>query len=147
MNRQINAAIGLAVTVISTLALEIRSARAEPASSPAQVLRYAEQGWSAADRDAFYTTSQGSVMMPYAWFRALRRVDVDAPFAGDQLQRYGYLPNAKSTRNPEGLPVGFVIDGNTTSGDLGMTCAACHTAQLEYEKDGVTYALRPDGAP
>jgi hypothetical protein len=145
MNRQINVAIGMAAIVISTLALEIRSARAEP--SAAQVLRYAEQGWSAADRDAFYTTSQGSLMMPYAWFRALRRMDVDEPFAGDQLQRYGYLPNAKSTSNPEGLPVGFVITGNTTSGELGMTCAACHTAQLEYEKDGVTHALRLDGAP
>jgi hypothetical protein len=147
MSRQINAAMALAVIVISTPALEIRSARAEPASGAPQVLKYAEQNWSAADRDAFYTTSQGSVMMPYAWFRALRRVDVDEPFAGDQLQRYGYLPNAKSTRNPEGLPVGFVITGNTTSGDLGLTCAACHTAQLEYEKDGVTYALRLDGAP
>ncbi len=28
-----------------------------------------------------------------------------------------------------------------------MTCAACHTAQLEYKKDDVTYALRLDGAP
>src|SRR5438874_2301594 len=80
-------------------------------------------------RDAFYTTSQGSVMMPYTWFRALPRVDVDEPFAGDQLQRYGYLPNPKSRSNPEGLPIGFVIAGDTTTGDIGMTCAACHTAQ------------------
>jgi processive rubber oxygenase RoxA-like protein len=147
MNRRINVAVGLAVIVISTLALDIRSAHVEPASSAAPVLKYVEQGWLAADRDAFYTTSQGSLMMPYTWFRALRRVDVDEPFAGDQLQRYGYLPNAKSASNPEGLPVGFVITGNTISGEVGMTCAACHTGQLEYEKEGVTYALRLDGAP
>jgi hypothetical protein len=110
------------------------------------VVIYADQGWSDAERDLFYTTSQGSHMMPYAWFKALRRLDVDEPFAADQLQRYGYLHNDRPN-NPEGLPVGFVIDGDTASGQLGMTCAACHTGQLEYEKDGVTSALRLDGAP
>jgi hypothetical protein len=30
---------------------------------------------------------------PYAWFKALRRLDADDPFAADQLRRYGYLPN------------------------------------------------------
>jgi hypothetical protein len=86
-------------------------------------------------------------MLRYAWFKALRRLDVDQPFAGDQLQRYGYLPNAVSNSKPEGLPVGFVIDGAPDSGQIGMTCAACHTAQLEYQKDGVTHVLRLDGAP
>ena len=28
-----------------------------------------------------------------------------------------------------------------------MTCAACHTGQLEYRKDGVTHVMRLDGAP
>ena len=28
-----------------------------------------------------------------------------------------------------------------------MTCAACHTGQLEYRQDGVTRAMRLDGAP
>src|SRR5712672_4753256 len=122
---------------------------AQPASGrPATpTLQYAKQGWTAEDRQAFYTTSQGSHMIPYPWFKALRRLDVDAPFGGDQLQRYGYLPNDKSAKNPEGLPVGFVIDGDTSSGFLGMTCAACHTAQIEYQKDGATQQLRIDGAP
>src|SRR5215475_11567340 len=111
-------------------------------------LQYAKQGWTEDERQAFYTTSQGSHMIPYAWFKALRRLDVDEPFAGDQLQRYGYLPNEKSKLNPEGLPVGFVIDGDAASGELGMTCAACHTAQIEYKRDdGSTGQLRIDGAP
>ena len=110
-------------------------------------MTYAAQGWSPADRDTFYTTSQGSHMMPYTWFKALRRLDVDEPFAADKLQRYGYLRNDVSPSNPEGLPVGFVIDGSPTSGQLGMTCAACHTGQLEYKQDGVTRVLRLDGAP
>ena len=111
------------------------------------VVQYSPQGWTAADRDTFYTTSQGSHMMPYLWFKALRRLDVDAPFAGDQLQRYGYLANDKSKSNPEGLPVGFAIDGDVSTGFLGMTCAACHTAQIEYQKNGATQYLRIDGAP
>src|SRR6195256_1562377 len=120
---------------------------AQPATGvPANpTLQYAKQGWTAEDRQVFYTTSQGSHLIPYLWFKALRRLDVDEPFGGDQLQRYGYLPNDKSKLNPEGLPVGFVIDGD--SGFLGMTCAACHTAQIEYQKNGATQQLRIDGAP
>jgi hypothetical protein len=110
-------------------------------------LQYARQGWNKEDRDLFYTENQGSRMMPYLWYKALRRLDVDTPFGGDQLQRYDYLPNAKSTLNPEGLPVGFVIDGDVATGHLGMTCAACHTAEIEYQKDGATLRLRIDGAP
>ena len=110
-----------------SLAFSTDAARTQQAAAPLPEVTYAAQGWSAADRDIFYTTSQGSHMMPYAWFKALRRLDVDQPFAGDQLRRYGYLPNAVSRSNPEGLPVGFVIDGTAESGQVGMTCAACPT--------------------
>ena len=110
-------------------------------------LTYAAQGWSAADRETFYTTSQGSHLMPYAWFKALRRTDVDEPFAADKLQRYGYLAHDVSPANPEGLPIGFIVDGPVASGELGLTCAACHTGQLEYTQGGIVHALRIDGAP
>ncbi len=66
-------------------------AAAQSAASPP--LQYARQGWTMEDRQAFYTTSQGSRMMPYAWFKALRRLDAVQPFGGDHLQRYGYLSN------------------------------------------------------
>ena len=119
--------------------------RAQPAATPAAPpVIYPAQGWSAADRDAFYTTGQGSRMIPYAWFKALRQAEVDEPFAAEQLQRYGYLRN-DSPKNVEALPIGFVVERK--SGQLGMTCAACHTGQLEYQKDGVTHSMRLDGAP
>jgi hypothetical protein len=149
MDRRISVCQAFAAGVIA-LAGAMAPCPAQPAgagSSSQPILTYAVQGWSDADRDTFYTTSQGSRMIPYAWFKAFRRLDKDQPFAGDQLQRYGYLPYPTSKTNPFGLPIGFVVDGDATSGDLGMTCAACHTAQLEYQKDGRTYALRLDGAP
>jgi hypothetical protein len=117
------------------------------ATTPTPALQYAKQGWSVEDRQTFYTTSQGSHMIPYLWFKALQRLDANEPFGGDQLARYGYLANDKSKANPEGLPVGFVLDGDARTGFFGMTCAACHTAQIEYQKDGATQQLRIDGAP
>jgi hypothetical protein len=132
-------------SAVITFSVPASSFRAWAETTPP--LQYAKQGWTEDERQAFYTTSQGSHMIPYAWFKALQRLDVDEPFAGDQLQRYGYLPNEKSKLNSEGLPVGFVIDGTATTGELGMTCAACHTGQIEYVKNGVTQQLRIDGAP
>jgi hypothetical protein len=118
----------------------------QPAAAPTSfsAVTYLAQGWTAADREIFYTTSQGSHLIPFAWFKALRRLDVDQPFAGDQLERYGYLRNDSSS-NTNGLPIGFVVEAS--SGQLGMTCAACHTGQLEYTKNSVTTVLRIDGAP
>src|SRR4051812_13164355 len=139
------ARFALSALAAALLASSAGEGRTQPAAAAPDVI-YAEQGWSAADRDTFYTSSQGSRMIPYTWFKALRRLDVDEPFAADQLQRYGYLRN-QSPKNVENLPVGFVVDGEGESRQLGMTCAACHTGQIEYQKDGATRVLRIDGAP
>src|SRR5919201_3427401 len=133
--------------LLSSFAAVAIAAPALAQSSTTPALQYAQQGWTVDDRQTFYSLSQGSHMIPYLWFKALRRLDVDEPFGGDQLARYGYLPNEKSKLNPEGLPVGFAIDGGVSTGYFGMTCAACHTAQMEYQKDGATQQLRIDGAP
>jgi hypothetical protein len=114
------------------------------AGAPALV--YANQGWTQADRDVFYTTSQGSHLMPYAWFKALRRTDTGAAFADDQLQRFGYLPN-ESAAAVENLPIGFALDRRSATVQLGMTCAACHTTQITYLDHGTSRILRVDGAP
>ena len=97
-------------------------------------VRSLNQGWSEADRQTFDGTRQGSYLMPLPWFQALRRTDADAPFAGDQLQRYGYLRSATAA-----LPVGFVRDGSAADPYVGMTCAACHTGQLQVQ--GVTWRI------
>ena len=127
---------GLAIA----LALVVASCAPRPAPliatpEPSGV-RFFDQGWSDADRQVFTTARQGSSLMPMAWFLALRRTDADAAFAGDQLGRYGYL-SAGAGR----LPVGFVPDGTASDPQVGMTCAACHTGQLNIKGE----AWRIDG--
>jgi hypothetical protein len=120
------------------------TARAPIASSvPTTNVRFLEQDWSDDLRQRAYTTAQGSQMMPYAWFRALEDPASGLPFLHDDLARFGYLPNRKSAANPDGLPVGFVVDEDKTGRWIGLTCTACHTAQIHYRGT----ALQIDGAP
>jgi cytochrome c5 len=140
---RLRSSLRLTLAAIALASVSVAALAQQPPTAPAApVLIYAQKNWDA-QRETFYTTSQGSHMMPLSYFKALRLDNGDL-FAADQLARYGYLRNDSPT-NKNNLPVGFVIDGN--SGQLGMTCAACHTGQIEYQKDGVAYALRIDGAP
>jgi mono/diheme cytochrome c family protein len=88
--------------------------------------------------------SQGSQIMPYAWFMALERAADDKPFIGE-LAGFGYLPNANLDRNTDGLPVGFVkdVDPSNRSEWVGMNCSACHTNQVLFR--GQLYQV--DGGP
>jgi hypothetical protein len=138
-------ALGLGVLAAMAAASGGR-AQLETAAVKDAPLVYADQGWTQADRDLFYTTSQGSHLMPYAWFKALRRADTGAGFADDQLQRYGYLHN-ESAAAVDNLPIGFALDKRSATTQLGMTCAACHTTQLTYLDHGTSKTLRIDGAP
>ena len=110
--------------------------RAQPA------VTYLSQNWSAADRDAVYTTSQGSRIMPFAWFQGLKHAG-GQPLLADGLARYGYLANPRSSTNPQGLPVGFTLHIRAGQPYIGMTCAACHTRQIEV--GGQFYRI--DGGP
>jgi mono/diheme cytochrome c family protein len=106
-------------------------------SLSAQV-RHLDQNWSEQDWQWFYTTPQGSKLILYDWAFALERADSEALWI-ENLERFYFLPNAESTVNPDGLPVGIVKDDK----HLGVTCAACHTNQVAVR--GTTYQI--DGAP
>ena len=108
-------------------------------------VEFLEQNWPADVRQEFYTTSQGSRIMPYSWFIALEISDSQKSFYRDRLPELGYLPNNLSTNNPDKLPVGFVRDQNeiTKADYVGMNCAACHTNQISLS--GKTFQI--DGAP
>src|SRR4051794_14753029 len=107
---------------------------------------YLDQGWSPADSQRFYWTPQGSQIIPYEWFLVLEQPGNQAPFRDNRnLERLRYLAQQPDAMNPDGLPVGFVRGRDRDDGRtwLGMTCAACHTAQVNYQ--GVGYRI--DGGP
>ena len=105
--------------------------------------QYLDQNWSETDRQWFYTTPQGSKLIPYSWALALEKASDQTLFFADGPVRLGYLPNPKSATNPDGLPVGFVRDRGLTRDHLGMTCAACHTNTVSWQ--GTDYRI--DGGP
>lgn len=115
---------------------------ATPVMAATALPTYTDQGnkWTKLSRDKYYTQDQGSRFIPLAWIKALKQPN-GAPFMADSLSRYGYLPNPNS---PEpGLPVGFVATPGQGGKVLGLTCAACHTRQIEVDK----VAYRIDGGP
>lgn len=121
------------------------------------------QGWTAEERGAWYWATQGSRLMPKAWFAALEQAGGSAPFAAmDHLSGYGFLPPPDGSEST--MPIGFATDrqadgdfkvtglrwyegqaaGEATAEPwVGLNCAACHTARMEY--NGVVSTV--DGGP
>jgi cytochrome c1 len=115
---------------------------------------YLDQGWSERESLWFYNTSQGSNLLPYDFFMVLEQKDSEKLFRdSNNMAKYRYLPQQKTLSNPDALPVGFAKDSYKIKGEddskeyLGLTCAACHTSQINYKKDGVNHAIRIDGGP
>ena len=111
-----------------------------------------KQGWSTKEREWFYSTSQGSQLMPYAYYLALEQAGNNRPFNDPaNLQKFRCIPRSRDASNPDGLPVGFVADPDSPlpkgfikdRRSLGFTCAACHTGQINYKGT----AIRIDGGP
>ena len=105
-----------------------------------------EQNWSDDESAWFYHAAQGSRLIPYRWFLHLEQHDSNKPFlAPAHLLALGYIPRAKSTDNPDGLPIGFAKDAAYEDGTpaVGVTCAACHTSMIEF--GNTAYLI--DGGP
>jgi len=122
---------------------------------PGQIVEL-DQGWSDAQRMQFHHTSQGAKLIPYSWFMVLEQpcfsLTACEKFSDPHyLDRFGFLASKQDEKwNPAGLPVGFArqedfhdpMTGKNYPA-MGLTCAACHTAELHYGK----YAVRVEGAP
>lgn len=107
-------------------------------------VKYLDQGWSPADSLWFYTTTQGSDLLPYDFFLALEREKSQEPFRSpENMNRHRYLPQKATRSNPDGLALGMVADTYPGKKYMGMTCAACHSSQVNYNGVG----LRIDGGP
>ena len=124
--------------------------------------QYLDQNWSQETRQMFYYTPQGTRVLPYDWFMALEQPELfffSEPkllSQPDYLGRIGFIPdlNYEPKLNPDSLPIGFTRDLDFTdplSGNktpmLGLTCAACHTAELHVKKGGKTIGVRIEGGP
>jgi mono/diheme cytochrome c family protein len=110
-------------------------------------VKYLWQGWKPADSMWFYSTTQGSDLLPYDFFMALEKPGTTEPFhSNENMNFFRYLPQNATRSNPDGLPVGFVKDRYQGKDYLGFTCAACHTAQLNYNGTGIRIDGGPSGA-
>jgi hypothetical protein len=119
-------------------------AKDDPLGETVDKVVYLDQGWSPDESLRFYFTSQGSQIIPYDWFLALEQADSQTLFRDNHnILKHRYLPQSPDSRNPDGLPVGFVADNGVGRKWLGLTCAACHTNEIRYGTTG----YRVDGAP
>lgn len=128
-----------------------------------------EPGWEVGQAQWFHHASQGTKMVPYDWFMALEQPGVlfsQEPFSDTAyLERFGFIPSDPwDGQNPDGLPIGFSVEEHFQEPDakqpydpsnrsdpyeyarapykvVGITCAACHTGQIDYQGT----AIRIDG--
>jgi Cytochrome c len=102
-----------------------------------------DQGWDYATAQAWYHVDQGTAFFPYEWFVALDQAQGRERFASPgNMRRFGFLPDPPNQAfNPDGLPIGFSrTEVRLDKGAfqcwqgtwVGLTCAACHTGQLNY---------------
>jgi hypothetical protein len=101
---------------------------------------YLDQNWTSTDSFSFYQIDQGSVLLPYDTLIHLEQADSAKPLmSAENVSRYRFLPQRPTSGNPDALPVGFAKHAD----QVGLTCAACHTSQINYRGTG----MRIDGAP
>jgi mono/diheme cytochrome c family protein len=132
-----------------------------PALEPVNEYVWLDQGWGegqdSPQRQLYYYTPQGTSMpqgasagaVRYDWF-----VNLELPLsrqrfaAPDNMRKYRFLVDPQpSAANPDQLPIGFSRHFDAGIGEyvLDITCAACHTGEIQVTKDGKTRAIRIDG--
>ena len=147
----------VAVAGVGLLWVIHRPARHVPAVPPIDDYVYLDQGWGkalgAATRQAYYYTPQGTSIknLRYDWLVHLEMPWGKKPFKDPaHLRAYGFIVDpAPTAANPDQLPVGFVKRYDREIGEavVDITCAACHTGQLVFDRGGKRTALRIDGGP
>jgi cytochrome c5 len=132
-----------------------------PEYEPVDEFVYLDQGWGAArdsePRQTYYYTPQGTSMpqgavdtaLRYDWFIHLEMPFGETRFAApEHMRAYRFIVDpAASAANPDQLPLGFTRHFDEETGEyvLDITCAACHSGQINYTRDGTRYAIRIDG--
>ncbi|HEY7855448.1 MAG TPA: di-heme-cytochrome C peroxidase [Terriglobales bacterium] len=123
------------------------------ASAPAiDQTRYLDQGWGTApnapDREAYSFTPQGVALrnIPYDWLLHLERPwSTDRFAAAKYMRAYGFIAVPDNDRIAVGLT--WHWDAATGQRMTDMTCALCHTGELDIMHNGARTAVRIDGGP
>ena len=133
--------VGLLAILLSSVggvSLPVPAAAQMPSD---QSVIYLNQAWSRDDREWFYNFSQGSAVLSYDIFLNLEIAGGQDLFRSDgNLARYGLIPTAANQYNPDALPIGIsktviatAVKGWPVGDYVGLTCAACHEGQLDYQ--------------
>lgn len=153
---------GLVLLMFTGFALYVLlPAHSIPEYEPVDEYVYLDQGWGTArdsePRQTYYYTPQGTSMPQGAVDTALRYdwfIHLEMPFsekrlaAPEHMRAYRFIVDpAPSAANPDQLPLGFTrhFDDETGEYVLDITCAACHSGQLNYTRGETRYAIRIDG--
>ena len=95
-----------------------------------------EVGLSLDQSVTWRTLPEGSDLAPVAILRALKDIQTGRLYI-DGLDHYGFIPSPASEANPYGLPIGWATHVPFYSpfkqDYVSINCAACHTAQIEYD--------------
>jgi hypothetical protein len=167
MEKKIGLAVGVIAIILAGCGLKLLHDEFTvelPKYPPIGNAVWLDQNWTADQRDWFHHADQGTQTfgIPYEWFMALEQpaLSFRAPgLLSDPLylDRYGFIPSDTTAGKP-GLPIGFSQGGPMRRPDgtpwrnpgtnvnliaVGLTCAACHTGRLTYQKT----TLLIDGAP
>ena len=123
----------------------------KPAPSPPpaykETAQWSANGWTEPERTEFHHLAEGSELMPYVLLANLVSVKTGKPFL-ENLERFGFVPDAPSGVNPHGLPIGFTTVRSRNASHVGLemvgfNCATCHTGKVSYHGK----SLLVDGAP
>lgn len=134
-------------------AADYGDAGAGPAPGWYETAEATDQGWDYDTAQWWYHVDQGTAFIPYEWFLALEQARGQELFrAPGNMERLGFFPNPPNNFNPHGLPVGFSrTELNLDKGPyqcwqgnwVGLTCAACHTGQVNFHGTRVRIEAGP----
>jgi mono/diheme cytochrome c family protein len=124
-----------------------QSATERSSGASSETVAWSQNGWSDPERVEYYHLPEGSELVPYTLLANIVSLKTGKPFL-QNMERFGFIPDATSTGNPHGLPVGLTTvhsrdQSHTGLEMVGFNCAACHVAELAYQGK----RLRIDGAP
>lgn len=120
---------------------------APQASESAQPVAWVQNGWTGDERAEYHHLPEGSELMPYTLLANIVSVKTGKPFL-ENMERFGFIPDAAGPANPHGLPVGVTTVHSRDKSHagiemVGFNCAACHVGEVTHRGK----SLLIDGAP